>query len=173
MSHRDDPVEIIAGLPRLGGPEPALRVLLSGTWEPPVYITAALPESSASITVIHPGQDLKEILSKVIILGIDPYPSPSRRELRGPLAQPGLFRLTTHLTTTAWTLGDREIRGTDGYWLTIEVYDPTKGHHRATAWCPPADAPCVKIARDMMDAALPVDPTLAERSWVETLRSPD
>ena len=66
--------------------------------DPPVHITATFSESDASLVIVYPGPDVAKILFEVMREGIEPYPSPSRREQRGPLEEPHLSRLLHHAT---------------------------------------------------------------------------
>jgi hypothetical protein len=167
-----DPLEqaslIIAGIEPLGGARPQVRVIYSGTWDTPLFVTVGLSDSGADLSVVDPGEDFARLI-RAVFAGEAASPSPSRRESRAALLPQSLGELSAMLAAPwPWRLADGELRGNDGHWITVDVHAPGRGAHRARDWCP-AGRPVGDAAAVVLRAAATGFAELGDREWVQAL----
>ena len=172
-----DPMEAIlsrvAGIHPLAGEREQLRVTYSGTWDGPLFITIALPHPTATeageVAVVDPGDDFRPLVMAALS-GQPASLSPTLEETRAPLAGHHIPELRALLAGDAvWSLADGDLRGTDGHWITVEVFSPRRGRHVARDWCPYPDSKLGRAAAVILRAAAADVPELAEHHWVTSL----
>lgn len=159
----------IAGVEPLGGDREQLRVIYSGTWDGPLFITVSASAGGGDVAIVDPGDDFRPRVMSVLS-GEPAAVSPTRREIRGEVTAEVLAELRGLLAgASLWQLADGELRGTDGHWITVEVFCPERGVHRARDWCPEPASSLGRAAAVALRAAAVIDPSLGEHHWVRRL----
>lgn len=161
-SPNSDPVEAIshavAGLTPLEGERDQLRITYAGAWDGPLFFTVSFDDAAGEISVVDPGDEFKPLVMAALT-GAEAEVAPSRQESRAALGA-GALAAVRPLFDQAWSLGQGEPRGTDGYWITADLYSPGRGTHQGRDWCPPASDLLGRLARLVLELATEADPSL-------------
>jgi hypothetical protein len=171
-----DPMEAIistvANIHPLAGEREQLRVTYSGTWDGPLFITITLPHPAATeageVVVVDPGEQFRPLVMAALS-GQPAALSPTLQETRAAVAGHLLSELRALAGDSVWSLADGELRGTDGHWITVEVFSPRRGRHVARDWCPYPESGVGRAAAVVLRAAAAGVPELGEQHWVASL----
>lgn len=162
-------MEVVAGLPQLGGEREQVRVTHTGTWSTPLYFTVTRIDDGAELSVIELGDGYREIVHGML-LGGEPRPCPTRVERRYQLSGHQVQPIAELLAgDSLWRMLEGELRGCDGHWVTVEVWSPARGGHSASDWCPGKDHTVGAAAGAIMRVVCQLEPVFAEQHWVQSL----